>query len=92
MSRTDALVVDDAGRCIYIGPELDGTMPRVVLEGLARRRLVALGETCPCGARLAMPNRAARRAARHRPAVLVVQVEHEADCPAVCRLLDEATS
>jgi len=85
MSRTDAVLVDRDGRITdYIGPALAESLPPVVLEGLARRRLTALGQTCPCGARMAILNRAARRAARRGGvAVLTVPVEHEPDCPAV---------
>jgi len=91
MSRTDAVLVDRDGRITdYIGPVLAEHLPPVVLEGLARRRLTALGQTCPCGATMVVPNRAARRAARRGGiAVLTVPVEHEDDCPAVCaELLD----
>ncbi len=85
MSRTDAVLLDSDGRpAIYLGPELREGLPALVLEGLARRRLVALGDACPCGARMVVPNRAARRAARRDGvAVLTVPIEHENDCPAV---------
>lgn len=87
MSATDMLLFDDDGKpTLYLGPELSENLPPTVLEGLARRRLVALGQPCPCGARLVIPNRAARRAAQqkgHAP-VRRVQVAHEDDCPAVC--------
>jgi hypothetical protein len=55
-------------------------------EGIVRRRLVALSGTCPCGARLGMPNRAQRRAAAcrgDRARIAYVAVEHEDDCPAI---------
>lgn len=87
MSNTDAVFFDAHGvRSLYIGPELRESLPPVVLEGLTRRRLVALGEVCPCGARLVMPSRAERRAAgkTSRGAVWSIQVEHEDDCPAIC--------
>lgn len=86
MSRTDAVLVDRDGRITdYIGPALAEDLPAVVLEGLARRRLTALGQTCPCGARFVIPNRAARRAAHKRGSVgLSVPAEHEPDCAAVC--------
>lgn len=85
MSQTDAVLVDEDGRrTLYVGPELREDLPPDVLEGLARRRMVALGEVCPCGARLVVPNRAARRAARQRGPGLSVRVEHEPTCPAVC--------
>jgi len=91
MSRTDAVLVDRDGRITdYTGPALAESLPAVVLEGLARRRLTALGQTCPCGARMQVPNRAERRRARHRGgvAVLTVPVEHDPDCPAVCADLE----
>lgn len=86
MSRTDAVLLgDDGRRTAYVGPELREGLTPVVLEGLTRRRLVALGQACPCGARMAVPSRAIRRAARRRgQVVLPVQVEHDENCPAVC--------
>lgn len=92
MSRTDAVLVDaDGRRSAYVGPGLDDTLPPLVLEGLTRRRLVALGQSCPCGASMAVPNRQQRRAAHRRGPVLVVQVEHDPACPAVCpELLNES--
>lgn len=91
MSTTDALVVDNHGRpTVYYGPPLTEGIPPLVLEGLARRRMVALGQTCPCGTRLQVPNRAARRRARRRSAgVLFVEVAHQDDCAAVSTLLDD---
>jgi hypothetical protein len=86
MSTTDAVLVGlvDGERTVYVGPELAEGLPTAVLEGLARRRMVALGQDCPCGARLAVPNREVRRAARRRGQfVLPVQVEHEDDCAAI---------
>lgn len=90
MSRSDAVLVDARGRrAAYAGPELLEGLPPVVLEGLARRRLVALGQPCPCGARLRIPNRAARRKARRAGAVgLSVDVLHEPDCPAISDALE----
>lgn len=87
MSATDMLLLDDDGQpTAYLGPELHENLPPHVLDGLVRRRLVALGQPCPCGARLVIPNRAARRAAHRKGQgpVTRVQVEHEDDCPAVC--------
>jgi hypothetical protein len=51
--------------------------PGDVREGLARRNLVNTGGTCPCGAVLRVPNRAARRAG-----AAYAQAVHEDDCPA----------
>ncbi len=86
MSISDAVLVHDDGTlAAYAGPSLREGLPPYVLEGLARRRLVALGQTCPCGARLIVPNRETRRAARRRGQVVMpVEVEHEPDCAAVC--------
>lgn len=87
MSATDLLILDDDGQpSLYLGPELSEHLPPHVLDGLTRRRLVALGQPCPCGAQLVLPNRAARRAAQQKghPPVTRVQVAHEDDCPAVC--------
>lgn len=85
MSVTDAVLIGEAGgeRLLYVGPELDESQPADVLEGLVRRRLVGLGQPCPCGAVLVVPNRAVRRAAVRAGQVLSVTVEHEGDCPAV---------
>lgn len=85
MSASDAVLVGlvDGQRSLYVGPELDELQPADVLEGLVRRRLVGLGQPCPCGAVLIVPNRAQRRAARQQGVALQVPVEHEDDCPAV---------
>lgn len=92
MSTSDAVLVGtlDGERTLYVGPELEEGLPPVVLDGLTRRRLVSLGHSCPapCGARLVMPNRAQRRAARSRGTVLHVDVEHEDDCPAIAPELE----
>lgn len=95
MSTSDALLLDAHGeRTLYIGPSLCEGLPAEVLEGLARRRLVALGQPCPepCGARLTIPNRAARRAAVRAGRVLSVAVEHEDDCPALDPRIDGVTT
>jgi hypothetical protein len=65
MSRTEVVGIGkDGRRRAVLAPTLAESLPPDVLEGLVRRRLAALGETCPCGASMALPNRAARRAAR----------------------------
>lgn len=92
MSTSDAVLVGivDGERVAYVGPQLHETYPPLVLEGLVRRRLVATTGACPCGAHLAMPNRAARRAAaRAGRVVMEVRVEHEDDCPAVDPRVDQ---
>lgn len=94
MSTTDAVLIDaeDGTRSLYVGPALREGLPPRLLEGLARRRLVGIGQPCPCGARLTVPSRAARRAAiRAGQQVLHVDVAHEEDCPPVDeRLLQRA--
>jgi hypothetical protein len=94
-SNTDLLLIDDTGRpYLYAGPELRDDLPPDILEGLTRRRLVALGHDCPCGARLVLPSRAERRAAAKRkpnsPPMHRVRVEHEDDCPALHPDIDAA--
>lgn len=93
MSTTDAVLVGAVGgeRIAYFGPPLLETYPPAVREGLVRRRLVATTGVCPCGARMVVPNRAARRAAARAGQVfLQVQVEHDVDCPAVDPRVDRA--
>lgn len=92
MSTSDAVLVGivDGERVAYVGPQLHETYPPLLLEGLVRRRLVATTGVCPCGARMVVPNRAARRAAaRTGQAVMHVRVEHEDDCPAVDARVDQ---
>ena len=93
MSTSDAVLVGTlhGERALYVGPDLEEGLPAVVLDGLARRRMVGLGQPCPppCGARLVMPNRAQRRAAGHAGLVLRVAVEHEDTCPAIAPEIDE---
>jgi hypothetical protein len=55
--------------------------PDAVREGMVRRRLVAMGRTCPCGARVVGPNRATRRANRGVSLQRVLCV-HDDACPA----------
>lgn len=65
---------------LVIVPDIPDEAPDAVREGIARRRIVATGGTCPCGAVLRLPNRAQRRAT---DGVFDVTVRHENDCPAV---------
>lgn len=78
----------DGLRAVAVVPALTEGHPPELLEGLARRRLVATGQPCPCGAQPPTLNRQQRRAieARRRkglPAqVIHIVIEHEAACPA----------
>ncbi len=82
---SDAVMIGENGeRLGYLGPDLDDpAWPAGAREALRRRRMVALGEPCPCGAVMVVPNRAARRKASRESRVLPVTVEHEDDCPAL---------
>lgn len=77
-----------------IVPTIGEDLPAPIREGLARRRLVALGKPCPCGAQPYRLNRAQRREieARKRRGlpgqVIRVTIEHEDDCPATDENLD----
>lgn len=79
--RTRMDVVTLAGeRALVVDCEIPASAPDGIREGMARRAVVNRGGTCPCGARLALPNRAQRRAARGR--VVVAQAAHAGNCPA----------
>ncbi len=73
---------------VAVVPTITEDLPEQIREGLARRRLLATGQPCPCGARPVQLNRAQRREieARKRKGlpgrVYRVTVEHEPDCPA----------
>lgn len=88
MTAPDAVAVKDASRCTAgVGSEIRENLPPIVLDGLARRRLVALGQPCPapCGAALVLPNRQERRWARRQGRVaLHEQVERDLNCPVIC--------
>jgi len=90
--ETEIAVVDDyTGLPIgYLLPEIPDDAPSAVREGLVRRRLTALEGRCPCGAGVAMPNRAARRRAVRSGVPARILVEHEADCAASDRMLSAA--
>ena len=74
--------VPGVGLVAYVLPVVPEAAPAEAREGLARRRVVAHTGQCPCGARMVLPNRAERRAARRHGTVRHVTVEHEPDCPA----------
>jgi hypothetical protein len=58
-----------------------GTTPAFAAAWASRQQANATGR-CACGARLVMPNRAARRAARVRGEPAHATMLHEADCTA----------
>jgi hypothetical protein len=78
----------DGLSAVAVVPNLTEGHPPELLEGIARRRLVATGQPCPCGAQPPRLNRQQRRAVEGRarkglPAqVIHIVIEHEADCPA----------
>ena len=73
----------DGDTVLFVLPSIPDDAPDEIREGIARRRVVSVTGQCPCGARLVLPNRAARRAAKRSGCVLHFAVEHEDDCPAV---------
>jgi hypothetical protein len=80
----------DGESTLVVAPQIPDDAPTAVREGLARRRLVNAGGTCPCGARMQLPNRATRRQARREGRVTHVSIEHDDDCPAVTANLNAA--
>jgi hypothetical protein len=86
-----AVIDEDTGEVVgYVLADIPDQAPDDVREGLARRRIVAVDGTCPCGATLQLPSRAQRRAAARGGHPCPVRVEHEDDCPAADRHLDAA--
>jgi hypothetical protein len=71
------------GRAVVIDVEVPDDGPAALKEGLARRAIVNAGGICPCGARMILPNRAARRRATRLGKAIVVTILHEDDCPAL---------
>lgn len=75
-------------------PTISEDLPAEIREGLARRRLNALGQPCPCGAQPFRLNRQQRREIETRKRrglpgqVIRVVIEHEDDCPATDENLD----
>ena len=65
--------------------DIPDSAPAEIKEGLSRRAIVNGGGTCPCGARMILPNRAARRRATRLGYAIEVTVQHEPDCPALLR-------
>ena len=91
MSDLAAWTTTTGDRVLSVLPTIPDDAPNAVREGIARRRLVATGQPCPCGAKLTGLNRTQRRRAAklgHRPRDLVVWHEHS--CPASTEALLEA--
>jgi len=94
----DLFVRDIHGqRAAILLPVIPDDAPDEIREGIARRRLTTLTGTCPCGARMAGPNREQRRQMdkdRRRgiagQVVWSIEIQHEDDCPAVNNVLTEA--
>ncbi|MDE3725338.1 hypothetical protein PWG71_28500 [Nocardiopsis sp. N85] len=83
----------DGYKALSVVPDLTENLPPEIREGIARRRLVATGHPCPCGAAPVRLNRAQRRriAAQRRHGntdVIRVPVIHEDDCPAADDVLN----
>ena len=72
-------------RVVILESEIPDNAPQDIKEGLSRRAIVNGGGTCPCGARMILPNRAARRRATRPGYAIEVTVQHEPDCPALFR-------
>jgi len=92
MSDLFACTTTTGEKVVSVVPTIPDGAPDVIREGIARRRLVATGQRCPCGARLVGPNRAQRRRAAKLKTGTVrdVFVWHEHDCPASTEALIEA--
>jgi hypothetical protein len=83
----------DGHNALSVVPDLTEDLPPDIREGIARRRLVATGHPCPCGAAPVRLNRAQRRritAQRRtgRTEVVRLAVVHEDDCPAADDVLN----
>ena len=72
-------------RILIFESEIPDNAPPDIKEGLSRRAIVNGGGTCPCGARMILPNRAARRRATRHGHAIEVTIQHEPDCPALLR-------
>jgi hypothetical protein len=87
--NSDALLGDVHGeRALFLGPQIPDHAPPAVREGIARRRIVTLGQPCPCGAAPPALSRQQRRQLdrdrrKHRRTPIRLRVAHEPDCPAV---------
>ena len=78
--------IPGVGRVTMVLPVVPEDGSPALREGIARRRLVMLDGTCPCGAKRTLPNWATRRAmarsTRRGPDTWSVDIPHAEDCPA----------
>ena len=70
-------------RVMVMDIDIDDAAPADLKNGLAPRAIVNGGGVCGCGARMELPDRAARRRAARQGRVIAVDVKHDADCPAL---------
>jgi hypothetical protein len=83
MLDPDVIVTDtEDGLAAHIVSQIPEDAPELVREGIARRRIVLQGGTCPCGAAFTMPSRQQRRAAQRRGEPIQVSIWHAESCPA----------
>jgi hypothetical protein len=75
--------VDGVQVAAYLLPLIPDDAPPLVREGIARRRLAALEDRCPCGGGSPLNRAARRRLARTRGQVAHLNFVHEDGCPAV---------
>jgi hypothetical protein len=89
---TELIVRDvDGTRIAYLLPVISDGAPPLVREGIARRRLAALEDRCPCGGRSPLNRAARRRLTRERRGqVTYYGFVHEDGCPAVDDTLVDA--
>ncbi|MDO0937138.1 hypothetical protein QQY66_37500 [Streptomyces sp. DG2A-72] len=70
---------------LVVQPVIPDDAPGPFKNALAVRRAANTTGVCPgCGARMAMPNRAARRAAATAGRVVIATFVHDDDCAVLC--------
>ena len=84
MSTTSRRFRAKSKKVVYLGPEIDDSWPERLKEGMARRRLVVVSGSCPCGAQMVLPDDIEPGSFNS------LEIEHFGDCPAVFD--DEAAS
>ena len=80
--RLRTATLPDGRHALILDCEIPDDAPSEIREGLARRAMVNGGQTCPCGATWAKPNRAQRRKLKQPTTLTWLRVEHEIGCPA----------